>query len=89
MSSLPALPLPLFSTFLDHTRGIITATPGRENRIELVEELFKQIMERVGDSEKEFAMRWWADNKEHLVGGDLGEREERKERARNATESRL
>ncbi|THH05099.1 hypothetical protein EW146_g9993, partial [Bondarzewia mesenterica] len=49
-------------------RGIINHTStesaaGEECRQELVDALFKEILERVGDREKEFAMRWWEENR--------------------------
>ncbi|TFK68447.1 hypothetical protein BDN72DRAFT_681562 [Pluteus cervinus] len=39
-------------------------------RSELVEALFTEILEKVGDREKEEAMRWWYDHREKLVAGD-------------------
>lgn len=39
-------------------------------RAELVEALFSEIMGQVGDREKEAAMRWWYDHREKLMGGD-------------------
>jgi len=44
---------------------------GEERRDELVRALFEEIMQRVGDMEKEFAMRWWEDNRAALEGERL------------------
>jgi hypothetical protein len=42
-----------------------------EKRKKLIQELFKEILERVGEKEKEkeVVMRWWYDIREGLVGG--------------------
>ena len=42
---------------------------------ELVEELFREILENVGDREKEVIMRWWYEVREELVGRGDGKRE--------------
>lgn len=34
----------------------------------MAEELFEEIVERIGDREKEFVMRWWLEEKEALLG---------------------
>jgi hypothetical protein len=70
ISALPSLPLPLLSRTLETIRSIILSLPdGDEKRKELIEELFKEILERVGDKEKEVVMRWWCEVREELVGG--------------------
>jgi hypothetical protein len=51
-------------------------TDGDERRKELVEELFKEILERVGDREKETVMRWWYDIRTELLEGEGEKREE-------------
>ncbi|KAI0917380.1 hypothetical protein AcW2_007517 [Taiwanofungus camphoratus] len=38
----------------------------QQRRADLVRALFKEISENVGNEEKEFAMRWWYDNREDL-----------------------
>lgn len=45
-------------------------------RKELIEELFKELLERVGDREKEIVMRWWYDEREGLIGRKIVEGEE-------------
>lgn len=65
VSSVSAVPLALLSKVLDEIRGIIvdgrtrTSGDGLEEKRELVEALFGEIMEKVGDREKEFVIRWW------------------------------
>jgi hypothetical protein len=61
ISALPSLPLPL--PLLPRTLGtilsiILSLPDGDEQRKELIEELFAEILERVGDREKEVIM-WW------------------------------
>jgi len=70
ISALSSLPLPLLSRTLETIRSIILSLPDwDEKRKELIEELFKEILERVGDKEKEVVMRWWCEVREELVGG--------------------
>jgi hypothetical protein len=80
ISTLPSLPLPLLPRTLDSIRSIVLSLPlhtdGDERRKELVEELFKEILERVGDREKETVMRWWYDVRAELLEGEGGKREE-------------
>jgi hypothetical protein len=45
---------------------------GDGRRKELVEELFREILEKVGDREKGLVMRWWYDVREELVGSVKG-----------------
>ncbi|TFK39012.1 hypothetical protein BDQ12DRAFT_604733 [Crucibulum laeve] len=71
ISTIPSLPLPLMLHALEEIRTVIAAYPqvdsgvvieGAEeegNKKELVESLFKEILERVGDREKEAAIQWW------------------------------
>jgi hypothetical protein len=68
VSSLSALPLSLLAGALERVRGIVVAAPADEARDELVRELFRELLERVGDREKEFVMHWWAEN-EGILGG--------------------
>ena len=37
-------------------------------RGELVQALFKVILQDIGDAEKEFVIDWWDENRETLVG---------------------
>jgi hypothetical protein len=79
ISTLPSLPLPLIPRTLDSIRSIVLSLPlnadGDERRKELVEELFREILENVGDREKEVIMRWWYEVREELVGRGDGKRE--------------
>ena len=40
-----------------------------EERWELVRELFKEIMENMGDREKGYCLRWWEEQRDVLEGG--------------------
>ncbi|KAF8843207.1 hypothetical protein BDN67DRAFT_964560 [Paxillus ammoniavirescens] len=60
ISSLPSLPLALLSRALSAVKDIVDATPDtNENRKELMEAVFQEILENMGDAEKEYAVRWW------------------------------
>ena len=50
--------------FADRARDTILAIgeDERESRNELWEALFEELVVNSGDREKEWAMRWWADN---------------------------
>jgi hypothetical protein len=89
ISTLPSLPLSLFPRTLESVRSIVLSLPlhtdGDERRKDLVEELFKEILERVGDREKETVMRWWYDVRAELLGGGR----EKKEEGEATTLSRL
>ncbi len=37
-----------------------------EERWELVREVFKEIMENMGDREKEYCLRWWEEERDVL-----------------------
>jgi hypothetical protein len=39
-----------------------------EERWELVREVFKEIMENMGDREKEYCLRWWEEQREEFEG---------------------
>ncbi|KDQ62276.1 hypothetical protein JAAARDRAFT_189618 [Jaapia argillacea MUCL 33604] len=74
-STLSALPLTILPRILDELRdAIIKAYPddNSEEREELAEALFTEILERVGDREKEFAKEWWYANRLMLSGGRHG-----------------
>lgn len=46
----------------------------------MVDNLFEEIMQKVGDREKELVMRWWFEEKKALLGlGSDGGIEEKKE----------
>lgn len=70
ISIISALPISLLADALDSIGRIISnalpADAGEERRQELIDALFKEILERVGDREKEFAMHWWEDNRRIL-----------------------
>jgi hypothetical protein len=59
ISSLPSLPLALFGQGLSMAKDVIDGTTDDVHRRELEEALFHEIMENVGDAEKEYGVRWW------------------------------
>ncbi|EAU85803.1 hypothetical protein CC1G_05020 [Coprinopsis cinerea okayama7 len=76
ISTISSLPLPLLARVLPEIYDIIVLKEGEgrhgeegqeEKRKELVEEVFREILESVGDREKEYAMRWWYANREEMV----------------------
>jgi hypothetical protein len=83
IATVPSLPLPLMLPVLDKIRGCIilphaeqigasSNEGGPERKAELVDALFREILERVGDLEKETAMGWWYANLEELRGAVRG-----------------
>lgn len=71
VSTLPSLPLRLLQSTLSSIRDILQILPiGSDERKTLVEDLFSEILERIGDQEKEFVMRWWYDERDGLVGSE-------------------
>ncbi|KAH7885077.1 hypothetical protein F5I97DRAFT_1928494 [Phlebopus sp. FC_14] len=64
ISCIPSLPLALLPRALSAVIEIIDATPEPEpRRSELVDALFHEILENVGDAEKEYAVHWWNDQR--------------------------
>lgn len=85
ISTVPSLPLDLLPRVLDEIRAIIMqgrkrhidlgSTPARladreARRKELNQVLLSEILEGVGDLEKDFVMRWWYDNR-HILEDDI------------------
>lgn len=64
---------------LDEIRGIIRNVGEPHERKELTDALFAEILEAVGDQEKEASMRWWHTNLPSMAQTDgmvtFGERE--------------
>jgi hypothetical protein len=76
ISTLSSLPLALLPRTLCTIRSIILSLPAKvdedKRRNELIKELFKELLEKVGDKEKELAMRWWYEVREELCGSKDG-----------------
>lgn len=71
--SLKLLPRMLDVVLLEVIEPLAKEPIQRKDAEELVGALFEEISDRVGDTEKEFAMRWWDENKGRLraaVGDD-------------------
>ena len=56
-----------------------------EERWELVREVFKEIMENMGDLEREYCLRWWEEQREAFEGNI----EMKNDKGREASLSRL
>ncbi|KAG6853946.1 hypothetical protein C0991_012270 [Blastosporella zonata] len=80
ISTVSSLPLPFMIRALEEIRSIITIRQQSDNgvepvedvekerrRKELVDSLFAEILEKVGDQEKEAAMRWWYAHRQHIM----------------------
>jgi hypothetical protein len=64
VSSLPAIPLRLLPSGLEEIRKCIASEDDKGRREELVGEVLKEILERVGDREKVVVMKWWQNNRD-------------------------
>jgi hypothetical protein len=64
VSSLPAIPLRLLPRGLEEVRKCIASESDRGKRGELAGEVLKEILERVGDTEKVIVMKWWQSNRD-------------------------
>jgi hypothetical protein len=67
VSTLSALPLVVLPDGLDAVSDAIRDSKDEE-RWELVREVFKEIMENMGDREKEYCLRWWEEQREEFEG---------------------
>ncbi|KAH9179328.1 hypothetical protein EDB89DRAFT_1926603 [Lactarius sanguifluus] len=67
VSTLSALPLAVLPDALAAVADEIKDSKSKE-RTELAREVFKEIMENVGDREKEYCLRWWEEQREALEG---------------------
>ncbi|KAF8272006.1 hypothetical protein EI94DRAFT_1796647 [Lactarius quietus] len=67
VSTLSALPLAVLPDALAAVANEMKDSKSEE-RAELAREVFKEIMENVGDREKEYCLRWWEEQREALEG---------------------
>ena len=67
VSTLSALPLAVLPDALAAVANEMKDSKS-EKRAELASEVFKEIMENVGDREKEYCLRWWEEQREALEG---------------------
>ena len=73
VAAVPSVSLVLLPRILAEIKLIIEEHTGEASqgcRRELVHSLFSNIAENVGDAEKEYVMRWWEENRDHLGGHD-------------------
>lgn len=59
ISLVPNVTIQLLPYLLQDVDRIIGAEQDRQRKRILIDAVFDEILERVGDEEKEFAMRWW------------------------------
>jgi hypothetical protein len=64
VSSLPTIPLKVLPRGLEEIRKCIVGEGEKGRRGELVGEVLKEILERVGDTEKVIVMKWWQSNRD-------------------------
>ena len=64
VSSVPAIPLRLLPRGLEEIKKCIAGEGDKGKREELVGDMLKEILERVGDREKVIVMKWWQDNRD-------------------------
>lgn len=88
VSTLSALPLVVLPDALNAVSDEIGVSMGEE-RQQLVKEVFKEIMENVGDREKEYCLRWWEEQRELLEGGGEVESSRGKGKAPEVLPARL
>lgn len=67
VSTLSALPLVVLPDGLNAVSDAIRDSKDEE-RSELVREVFKEIMENMGDLEREYCLRWWEEQREAFEG---------------------
>lgn len=81
ISSVPSLSLALLPQALSEVKDIIDGTPDDAIRKELMEALFQEIVENIGDMEKEFAVHWWNERRVEwsIAGLDPATREGKNE----------
>ncbi|KAI0056552.1 hypothetical protein BV25DRAFT_1920897 [Artomyces pyxidatus] len=61
MATLPSLPLTLLPRALAAMARVIDDTQSERDRGKLMGALYREIVERVGDREREYVVRWWVD----------------------------
>ena len=88
VSTLSALPFMVLPDALNAVSGAMRDSKGEAQR-ELGREVFKEIMENVGDREKEYCLRWWEEQRDALEGDVEEKYGKGKGRARGALSARM
>ena len=71
ISTVPSLPLPLMIRVLDEIQNIVVNVRETRERKELVDAVFAEILEGVGDREKEASIKWWYTNRPSFAQATL------------------
>lgn len=66
VATVPSVSLTLLPRLLDEIQTVMRNTTESSRREELVHALFKELLENVGDQEKEYVMRWWYEHQEEF-----------------------
>ncbi|KAI0763632.1 hypothetical protein BD413DRAFT_606606 [Trametes elegans] len=85
VAAVAAVSLVLLPRLLDEVKGVVASVStaesrAREMRGELVQALFRAILQDVGDAEKEYVIGWWYEHRHALGASDELEPGERRER---------
>jgi hypothetical protein len=89
VSTLSALPAVILPDGLNAVSDAIQDSKDEE-RFELVKEVFKEIMENMGDREKGYCLRWWEEQRDALEGSiEVENDKEKRIREASSVTSRL
>lgn len=89
VSTLSALPAVVLPDGLNAVSDAIRDSKDEE-RWELVREVFKEIIENMGDREKEYCLRWWEEQRDALEGSiEMKNDKEKRIREASSVPSRL
>jgi hypothetical protein len=89
VSTLSALPPVVLPDGLNAVSDAIQDSKDEE-RLELVREVFKEIMENIGDREKGYCLRWWEEQRDALEGNvEVENDKEKRIRESSSLTSRL
>ena len=70
VATVPAVSIALLPRVLEECKAVITSLSdpaAAAQRRYLVQMLFKELSENVGDAEKEYSIRWWYENRASLA----------------------
>jgi hypothetical protein len=85
IATVPSVRISLLALVLNAVREIIVSVEDSNIRRSLVEALQLELLNNIGDEQKEFAMRWWYEHRDELLGIFM----EEQQAADNKVNSRL